>query len=117
MTVKSEGRTRRKQRIRKKVRGTAARPRLSVYRSARHIYVQLIDDEQGKTLAAASSLVEEVKKVEGPKSDVAKAVGKAIAQASISHGIKQVVFDRNGYRYHGRVKAVADGAREAGLDF
>ncbi|MEZ0310258.1 MAG: 50S ribosomal protein L18 [Myxococcota bacterium] len=111
------GRQRRKLRVRKKVFGTAERPRLNVFRSAKHIYAQVIDDDKGMTLAAASSLAETVKKMDGKKSDIAKAVGSAVAQACKAANITAVVFDRNGYRYHGRIKAVADGAREGGLQF
>jgi len=111
------GRERRKLRVRKKVFGTAERPRLNVFRSAKHIYAQVIDDDKGSTIASASTLSEGLKKKEGKKSDLAKAVGAAVAQACKTASITAVVFDRNGYRYHGRVKAVADGAREAGLQF
>ena len=105
---------RRKLRIRKKISGTAARPRVSVYRSAKHMFAQAIDDENGKTLAAASSL-----KLSGSTGNVeaATAVGKALAEACKAKGIESVVFDRNGFIYHGRVKACADAAREAGLKF
>ncbi|WP_291426313.1 50S ribosomal protein L18 [Deinococcus sp.] len=105
---------RRKLRARRKVRIAAGeRPRLSVYRSSKHIYAQIIDDSKGVTLAAASSAA--VKS--GSKTDTAAAVGKALAEAATAKGVKQVVFDRGQYRYHGRVKALADAAREAGLDF
>ena len=107
------GRARRKMRIRKKVRGTAQRPRLAVFRSAKHIYAQVIDDTQGVTIAHASS-------VAGPgagKVEAAKSVGDAVAKACIDKGVDQVVFDRGGYRYHGRVRALAESAREAGLKF
>jgi large subunit ribosomal protein L18 len=112
---KQEMRERRKKRIRKKMEGTTARPRLSVFRSAKHMYAQVIDDSTAKTLAAASTLSEKVKGVK--KSDAAKQVGTAIATACKNKGITQVVFDRNGFLYHGRVKALAEGAREAGLEF
>jgi large subunit ribosomal protein L18 len=111
---KVTGRNRRKRRIRKKVTGTPERPRLSIFRSARHVYAQIIDDSTGQTLAAASTVKA---KPEGVKVDGAKAVGAAIASACLEKGIKQVVFDRGGYLYHGRVRALADAAREAGLDF
>jgi large subunit ribosomal protein L18 len=101
-------------RVRGKVTGTSVRPRMNVFRSASHIYVQLIDDEQGKTLAAASS--QEVR-LKGPKAKMATEVGKLAAQKAIKAGIKQVVFDRGGYQYHGRVKELAEGARSAGLEF
>lgn len=114
MLAKQEGRARRKRRIRKKISGTAERPRLTVFRSAKQIYAQAIDDGNGTTLAAASSLKTGA---EGTKVDSAKAVGAAIASALKEKGVEQVVFDRNGYLYHGRVKALADAAREAGLTF
>ncbi len=102
-------------RIRKKVQGTSERPRLNVYRSVNHIYVQVIDDLKGATLVAANS--GEGKNKNGGNVDAAKAVGKAIAERAQAKGIKKVVFDRGGYIYHGRVKALADAAREAGLEF
>lgn len=101
-------------RVRSRVLGTAKRPRLSVFRANRHIYVQLIDDSAGKTLASVSSL--ELKS-KGKKSDKAKAVGKAMAEKALAAQITNVVFDRGGYKYHGRVKALAEGAREGGLKF
>src|SRR5215211_1275099 len=113
-------RKRRHVRVRAKVRGTAARPRLNVFRSSAHIYVQVIDDEAGHTLAAASDLDAEVLTLAGdgaPKSARAKAVGQVIAARAKAAGINTVVFDRGGFLYHGRVKAVAEGAREAGLEF
>lgn len=114
-----DGRLRRKRRIRKNINGSQARPRLSVYRSNRHIYVQLIDDVAGVTLASASTQDAELREaIEGlEKSDAAKKVGQAVAERAKQKGINQVVFDRNGYLYHGRVAAVAEGAREGGLDF
>ncbi len=117
---KRQARLRRKIRVRKKVYGTPQRPRLSVYKSLKHIYAQIIDDTQGKTLAAASSLDPALKaKLEdiSGKIEVARLVGQLVAQRALDKGIKKVVFDRGGFRYHGRVKAVADGAREAGLEF
>ncbi len=120
MAVKSEkARKRRHRRIRLKISGTAARPRLNVYRSLNHIYAQVIDDVAGHTLAAASTLDSALAAdLEGKtKRDMAEAVGKAIAQKAKDAGISEVVFDRGGYLYHGRVKALADGAREAGLKF
>lgn len=113
------GRERRKLRIRRKLSGTAERPRLSVFRSLNHIYAQVVDDVAGTTLAHASTLAKDVKSqaAEVKKSDAAKLVGAAIAGQLKAKGIKQVVFDRNGYMYHGRIKALADGAREAGLEF
>lgn len=104
-----------KARIRKKVGGTQERPRLTVFKSGRHIYAQLIDDTVSKTLVSASSLADEVKGVK--KVDAAKKVGELLAKKAIEKKIKNVVFDRSGYVFHGRVKAVADGAREAGLNF
>ena len=112
------GRARRKRRIRKKVTGTTARPRLTVFRSTKHIYAQIVDDATGKTLAGTSSRAKGFSaEAEGGKTATAKAVGAAIADAAKRAGISQVVFDRNGYIYHGRVKALADGAREGGLSF
>jgi large subunit ribosomal protein L18 len=112
-------RLRRKKRIRKKVFGASERPRLSVFRTAGHMYAQIIDDVSGRTLAAASTLAEEIRGQDGHKGNVeaAKAVGKLIAQRAQAAQITQVVFDRNGFLYHGRVKALADAAREAGLEF
>jgi large subunit ribosomal protein L18 len=105
-------------RIRKKVLGTAERPRLNVYRSLNHIYVQVIDDLQGVTLVSASTAeAKKESRTKGGNVASAKAVGKAIAQKAKAKGIDKVVFDRGGYIYHGRVKAVADAAREAGLQF
>ena len=112
-------RDRRHRRVRKKVRGTAARPRLTVFRSSKHIYAQVVDDVAGKTLAHASTLTKTVKGNlgEANKTDAAKAVGHAIADQLKAKGISKIVFDRNGYLYHGRVKALAEAAREAGLKF
>jgi large subunit ribosomal protein L18 len=111
-------RERRQRRVRKKVRGTAERPRLCVFRSNSQIYVQVIDDAKGCSIAAASTLDKEYQKpTEKGKIAAAKAVGKLIAGRLLAMNQKQVVFDRNGFLYHGRVKAVADAAREAGLDF
>ena len=119
MSSTLQGRERRKLRIRKRVNGSTERPRLSVFRSSKHIYAQVIDDMTGKTLAHASTLSKELKgKLEGKtKLDEAKAVGKLIGEQCKSKKIAKVVFDRNGYIYHGRVKALADAAREAGLQF
>lgn len=110
-------RGRRHVRVRKKVAGTPERPRLAVYRSLTHIYAQVIDDEKGHTLAAASTLDKGIKGGGGNKSAGAKAVGTAVAQKAKDAGVSKVVFDRGGNRYHGRVKALADAAREAGLEF
>lgn len=114
-----DGHLRRKRRIRKNITGSQARPRLSVYRSNRHIYVQLIDDVAGATLVSASTQDVELREaVQGlEKSEAAKKVGQTVAERAKQKGINQVVFDRNGYLYHGRVAAVAEGAREGGLDF
>lgn len=112
-----ESRLRRKKHIRKRLRGTAERPRLSVFRSAKHIYGQLIDDESGRTLAAASSLSPELKGSAGGNKDGASAVGKLLAEKAKEANITQVVFDRNGYLYHGRVAALATACREGGLEF
>lgn len=112
-------RKRRHIRVRKKVKGTTERPRLDVYRSLKHIYAQVIDDSCGRTLVAASTLDQELKgKVEfGGNIEAAREVGMLIAKKAIEKGIKTVVFDRGGYIYHGRVKALAEAAREAGLEF
>jgi len=104
-------------RLRKRVSGTPERPRLAVYRSLSHIYAQVIDDVAGKTLAAASDMEADLRNADGKKSDVAKRVGELIGERAKSAGVTQVVFDRGGFLYHGRVKAVADGAREGGLKF
>ena len=113
---KAKSRRRIHNRIRKKIQGTATRPRLAVYRSNKAIYCQLIDDLNGVTLAAASSLEKGVAEA-GNKSEQSKAVGKNLGERAKSKGIETVVFDRGGYLYHGRVKALADGAREGGLNF
>ncbi len=112
-------RLRRHLRVRKRVHGTPERPRLSVYRSSSHIYAQLIDDDAGRTLAAASDVEAEMRgRSNGKgKTELAKRVGELVARRAMESGIKQVVFDRGGYRFHGRVKALATGAREAGLTF
>lgn len=113
---RSDKRLRRKQRVRKKVNGSTERPRLSVYRSNRHIYAQLVDDVTGQTIAAASSLEAADQLAGKDKSEKAKAIGELIAERAKAKGVEKVVFDRNGYIYHGRVAAVAEGARAAGLD-
>jgi large subunit ribosomal protein L18 len=113
---KNEIRNRIHKRIRSKLRGTTQRPRLAVFRSVAHIYVQVIDDTTGQTVVAASSS-EKDGKVKGGNLAGAKAIGKTIAERATAKGIKQVVFDRGGYLYHGRVKALADAARAAGLEF
>ncbi len=114
-----EQRIRRHRRIRKKLSGSTERPRLCVFRSNQHIYVQIIDDVVGRTLVAASTKDRAARDrvTVASKTEASTAVGKLIAERALDAGIKQVVFDRGGYRYHGRVKAVADAAREAGLDF
>jgi len=107
-------------RIRKKISGTAERPRFTVYRSQKHIYAQIIDDVTGKTLVTASTLSKDLKnEIANVKSpiDVCKMIGVATAKKALEKNIREVVFDRNGYLYHGRIKAIADGAREAGLKF
>lgn len=119
MGMRIVGRERRKLRIRKKISGTPSRPRLSVFRSAKHIYVQVVDDTTGRTLAHASTLSKDLEGTvnEGNKTDSAKKVGQLVAKICLSKSIEQVVFDRNGYLYHGRISALAEAAREAGLKF
>lgn len=113
------GRQRRRRRVRKRVSGTGERPRLCVFRSLRYVRAQLIDDEEGRTLATADSRDPEVVANGAPRRTVeaAKAVGKALGERAKAAGVERVVFDRGGYLYHGKVKAVAEGAREAGLEF
>lgn len=117
--AKAQARKRRQKRVRRKVFGTAQRPRLSVFRSNENIFVQLINDETGHTVASASTIDNEIapQVQDKNKTDAAKLVGKAIAERAKSAGIEEVVFDRGGFKYHGRVAALADGAREAGLKF
>ena len=110
-------RTKRHERIRLTLAGSEARPRLAVFRSLNQIYAQVIDDSAGKTLASASSLESGVRGSAGNKTENAKVVGRLLAERAKSAGVGKVVFDRAGYRYHGRVRALADAAREAGLDF
>lgn len=112
-------RMKRKLRVRKKIYGTLDRPRLSVFRSSKHIYAQLIDDTSGKTLVASSSVEKAFRELDKPESKCAAAnsVGKMIGERAKGKGINKVIFDRNGYIYHGRVKALSEGAREAGLEF
>ncbi|MGA3120444.1 MAG: 50S ribosomal protein L18 [Polyangiaceae bacterium] len=119
MAMRIVGRERRKLRIRRRISGTSERPRLSVFRSAKHIYAQVVDDVAGTTVAHASTLSRGVRSdvVEDRKLDAAKRVGKAIAKLLLEKGIDKVVFDRSGYLYHGRIRALADAAREAGLKF
>jgi large subunit ribosomal protein L18 len=114
-TKRNEIRKRIHKRIRQKLSGTAERPRLSVFRSLNHIYAQVIDDQNGETLAAASTISLKVKT--GGNVAAAKEIGKSIAEKAIEKGVKKVVFDRGGFLYHGRIKALADAAREAGLEF
>jgi large subunit ribosomal protein L18 len=115
--TKSERRNRIRRRIRKHSFGTPERPRLSVFRSNKEIYAQVIDDTSGKTLLAASSRDKELSGAKGTKSEIAAAVGKALAEKAVKAGVEAVSFDRGGYRYHGRVKSLAEGAREGGLKF
>jgi large subunit ribosomal protein L18 len=120
MNAKKQARLKRRKRIRKNISGTEQRPRLSVFRSSKHIYAQVIDDTTGRTIAAASSLEKNTtdkKDDVGNAIDRAKSVGKRVGERAKKEGINQIVFDRSGFLYHGRVKAVSEGAREAGLDF
>jgi large subunit ribosomal protein L18 len=119
MAMRIVGHERRKLRIRRKISGTAERPRMTVFRSAKHIYAQVVDDVGGTTVAHASTLSRNIRGevVEVTKLDAAKKVGTAIAKVLLGQGIDKIVFDRNGYLYHGRVRALADAAREAGLKF
>jgi large subunit ribosomal protein L18 len=110
-------RQKRHQRIRLRLDGSTERPRLAVFRSLNHIYAQVIDDTSGRTLAAASTLEPELRGAKQTKTEEAKAVGRLVAERAKTAGVERVVFDRAGYRYHGRVKSLADAAREAGLDF
>jgi large subunit ribosomal protein L18 len=120
-SIRRVGRQRRRKSIRKKISGEPGRPRLSVFRSLKHTYAQVIDDVGGATLVSASTLSEEVRKELGngdhTKTDASKAVGKVLARLALEKGIKQVRFDRGGYLYHGRVQALAEAAREGGLEF
>jgi large subunit ribosomal protein L18 len=115
MQLSAAGRARRHLRVRKKVAGTPSRPRLVVNRSARHMFAQIVDDTAGRTLAAASTMEPAIRAAEGDKTAKARQVGELLAQRAAQAGIEAVVFDRGGYRYHGRVAALADGAREGGL--
>jgi len=114
-----KARLKRKKRVRKNIFGDQDRPRLSVFRSSKHIYAQIVDDTTSCTLVSASTLDNEYKehKVDGKKVDIAKAVGNLVGKRALDKGIKKVVLDRNGFLYHGRIKALSDGAREAGLNF
>ncbi|MBV7282051.1 50S ribosomal protein L18 [Corynebacterium sp. TAE3-ERU30] len=116
-TRRRQARARRHFRLRKKLRGTPEAPRLVVHRSSRHMHVQVIDDLAGHTLAAASSMDQSIREMEGDKKAKATAVGKLVAERAKAAGIEKVVFDRGGYQFHGRVAALADGAREGGLNF
>ncbi|MFH0812354.1 MAG: 50S ribosomal protein L18 [Pseudomonadota bacterium] len=115
---KITARIRRKKSIRKKIQGKEGRPRLSVFRSAKHIYAQLINDETGKTIASASTLTVEVRSILEKTGNInaARKVGEVVAKRALEQGIKRVVFDRNGFLYHGRIKALAESAREHGLE-
>lgn len=117
--IKYELRLKRKKHIRKNLSGSSERPRLTVFRSAKHIYAQIIDDTCGNTLVSASSVEKEIRERQdlGKKIDTAKIIGTTIANRAKQKGIQKVVFDRNGFLYHGRIKSVSEGAREAGLDF
>jgi len=119
MNPRTLSRLKRKKRIRKKISGTLEKPRLSVFRSTKHIYAQIIDDTAGQTLTSASTLDADIKADTEAKGKVgaARLVGKLVAERALEKGIRQVVFDRNGFLYHGRIKAISDGAREAGLGF
>lgn len=114
---KNKERLKRHERIRKKISGTTVKPRLCVYRSLKHIYVQIVDDSTGNTLVAASTMDKELRGIYGGNVKAAEAVGKLAAQRAVEKGIENVVFDRGGYLYHGRIKALADAARSAGLNF
>ena len=114
---RSAARRKRHERIRLHLEGTSERPRLAVFRSLKHIYAQVIDDGSGRTLAAASTLEKELRSSGSTKTDEAKVVGRLLAERAKAAGVQQVVFDRAGFRYHGRVKSLADAAREAGLEF
>ncbi|NAS32347.1 50S ribosomal protein L18 [Flavobacteriaceae bacterium R38] len=114
---KTERRQRIKSRIRKIVSGTSERPRLAVYRSNKEIYAQIVDDTTGVTLVAASSRDKEISNAKGTKSEIASLVGKAVAEKALKAGLETISFDRGGYLYHGRVKSLAEGAREGGLKF
>jgi len=115
--TKTERRQRIKNRIRKVISGTGSQPRLSVFRSNKEIYAQIVDDVTGNTISAASSRDKDISSVKGNKTDIATMVGKSVAEKAIKAGIDTISFDRGGYLYHGRVKSLAEGAREAGLKF
>lgn len=115
--IRQSGWERRKARVRKKIKGTTERPRLNVHRSNKHIYAQVIDDVTGKTIAAASTKSKGIEGLDAKKVDAARKVGETVARLAVERGVDKVVFDRSGYIYHGRIKALAEGAREAGLKF
>lgn len=119
MNTKKAMRLKRKSRIRKNLSGTPERPRLTVFRSAKHIYAQIVDDIHGQTIISASTMEKPIRDAEKAENKVSAAsqIGKLVAKRAMEKGIASVVFDRNGYKYHGRVKALSDGARETGLDF
>jgi len=114
---RTAARSKRHERIRLRLAGTPSRPRLAVFRSLNHIYAQVIDDSTGRTLAAASSVEKELRSIKQTKTDEAKVVGRLVAERAKSAGVEHVVFDRAGFRYHGRIRSLADAARDAGLDF
>ncbi len=115
--TKNERRLRIKSRVRKTVSGTETRPRLTVFRSNKEIYAQIVDDVTGKTISAASSRDKDISSAKGTKSEIATLVGKSIGEKAVKAGVETIAFDRGGYQYHGRVKSLAEGAREAGLKF
>ncbi|MFC4721458.1 50S ribosomal protein L18 [Geojedonia litorea] len=115
--TKNQKRLRIKSRIRKVVSGTESRPRLAVFRSNKEIYAQVVDDVTGKTLASASSRDKDISSAKGTKTEIAALVGKSVAEKALKSGIEAIAFDRGGYQYHGRVKSLAEGAREGGLKF
>jgi large subunit ribosomal protein L18 len=117
IATRGAARDKRHERIRLHMEGTVARPRLAVFRSLHHIYAQVIDDASGKTLAAASTVEKELRGSKQTKMDEAKTVGRLVAERAKKAGVERVVFDRAGFRYHGRIKSLADAAREAGLEF
>ena len=117
VATRGASRNKRHERIRLHLEGTVARPRLAVFRSLHHIYAQVIDDASGKTLAAASTVEKELRGSKQTKTDEAKTVGRLVAERAKKAGVERVVFDRAGFRYHGRIKSLADAAREAGLEF
>jgi large subunit ribosomal protein L18 len=117
VATRGAARSKRHERIRLHMEGTVARPRLAVFRSLHHIYAQVIDDTSGKTLAAASTVEKELRGSKQTKTDEAKTVGRLLAERAKKAGVERVVFDRAGFRYHGRIKSLADAAREAGLEF